>query len=274
MLGRKFTISYSSVVLFSVGLLQYGAVHGYLNIIEDVRIEKFMKNKYPGLRKSFIQGYKQLNDRDFFEIKDRDLSTMLLIDRINIYFKCGINSGVKFTAEEMEFVRRVDRCDTIADVQALAAEVYEYTKGELKKKKEEAKNNKNLTAEDLEDIEDEMIAAFDDEDILAAIDDQLDYEYDPYSDDEEVGDTKELTPEEKEAAKKFSAVGRQWQSHQRILHALGKRQVLVCLLAQVHLILSGRFVHIDPDGSPHAGQDMDRRGFDGWLYRRREQHLL
>lgn len=188
----------------------YGAVHGYLNIIEDVRIEKFMKNKYPGLRKSFIQGYKQLNDRDFFEIKDRDLSTMLLIDRINIYFKCGINSGVKFTAEEMEFVRRVDRCDTIADVQALAAEVYEYTKGELKKKKEEAKNNKNLTAEDLEDIEDEMIAAFDDEDILAAIDDQLDYEYDPYSDDEEVGDTKELTPEEKEAAKKFSAGGNEY----------------------------------------------------------------
>ena len=179
----------------------YGTLHGYLNIIEDVRIEKFMKNKYPGLRKSFLLGYKELNDRDFFEIKDKDLSKMLLIDRINIYFKCGINSGVKFTTEEMEFVRKVDRCDTIAHVQVLAEEIYNYTKGEIEKKKAAAAERGELTSEDLEDILEE---ALDDIDTDIANELDLDYEYDPYADEDDEP-VKELTQEEKEATKNFSA---------------------------------------------------------------------
>lgn len=182
----------------------YRKIHGYLNVIEDVRIEKFMKNKYPGLRKSFLLGYKALNDRDFFEIKDKDLSAMLLIDRINIYFKCGINSGVKFTPTEMDFVRKVDRCDTIADVQVLAKEVYEYTKAELQKKKEEAEKNKiELTAEDLQDIEEMDGVGYDDLDQEIAEMLDMDMEYDPYADPEE--DVKELSDEEKKNAKKFTA---------------------------------------------------------------------
>ena len=30
----------------------------FVNVIEDARIEKLMKRKYPGLRKSFAGGYK------------------------------------------------------------------------------------------------------------------------------------------------------------------------------------------------------------------------
>ena len=37
---------------------------GYLNVIEDCRIEKMIKSKYPGLRKSFYTGYKDLANRD------------------------------------------------------------------------------------------------------------------------------------------------------------------------------------------------------------------
>jgi hypothetical protein len=179
----------------------YGTLHGYLNIIEDVRIEKFMKNKYPGLRKSFLLGYKELNDRDFFEIKDKDLSKMLLIDRINIYYKCGINSGVRFTPEEMNFVRKVDRCDTITDVQALAEEIYTYTKSEVEKKKAAAAEKGELTVEDLEDILEENLDSIDSE-LANELD--MDYEYDPYADEEDEP-AKELTKEEKEATKNFSA---------------------------------------------------------------------
>jgi hypothetical protein len=165
----------------------YRKIHSYLNIVEDVRIEKMMKNKYPGLRKTFIAGYKNLNDRDFFEVKGKDLSKALLIDRINIYYKVGINSGVKFNAEEMEFVRRVDKCDTIVDVQNLAKEIYEYSYSQLKKRKEELKETMTLTAEDLEDIED--ILEYDN-DIDFGDDDEeteefFDGEYDPYTEKDE-----------------------------------------------------------------------------------------
>jgi hypothetical protein len=38
----------------------------FLNVIEDPRIEKKIKRKYPGLRSSFIRGYENLMNRDFF----------------------------------------------------------------------------------------------------------------------------------------------------------------------------------------------------------------
>ena len=77
--------------------------HGYMNVCEDVRIEKKIKNKYPGLRRTFIQGYKELNEKDFFDLQGRDISKLLLIDRINLYYKCGINCGVRFTPAESGF---------------------------------------------------------------------------------------------------------------------------------------------------------------------------
>lgn len=110
----------------------------YANVIEDARIESRMKERYPGCRKTFTDGYKELRDKDFFEIKNRDLSKMLLIDRINIYFKVGYNSGVTFNAEEMVYVQRVEKCKTETEVLALASEIYEYSKN---KKKEEQEQN-------------------------------------------------------------------------------------------------------------------------------------
>jgi hypothetical protein len=182
----------------------YGTLHGYLNIIEDVRIEKFMKNKYPGLRKSFLLGYKELNDRDFFEIKDKDVNKMLLIDRINIYYKCGINSGVKFTPEEMDFVRKVDRCDTLKHVQDLAKQIYEYTKTEVSLKKKQAAERGEMTAEDLEDMLEEALDDLDPDMVASMNMDNLDFEYDPYAEEDEKP-VKELTAEQKENAKEFAA---------------------------------------------------------------------
>jgi hypothetical protein len=110
---------------------------GYANIIEDVRIESRMKERYPGCRKTFTDGYKELRDRDFFEIKKRDLSKMLLIDKINIYYKVGYNSGVTFTSEEHAYVQRVDKCKTESDVLELSKQIYEFAK----KQKSESEND-------------------------------------------------------------------------------------------------------------------------------------
>ena len=47
----------------------------FVNVVEDARIEKLMKRKYPGLSKTFWKGYGQLHDEDFFQIEDEDLAT-------------------------------------------------------------------------------------------------------------------------------------------------------------------------------------------------------
>lgn len=110
----------------------------FLNIIEDARIEKLMKRKYPGLRKSFAGGYLELNDQNFFDIVDADLKTYNLIDRINIHFKLGASYMVPFCKEEEVFVVRTDEAETFNEVTQIAIDVYNFME---QKEKEELANN-------------------------------------------------------------------------------------------------------------------------------------
>jgi len=59
----------------------------FVNICEDVRVEKLCKRKYPGSPKSFYNGYKELADQDFFQIADEKIDEMNLADRVNLWFK-------------------------------------------------------------------------------------------------------------------------------------------------------------------------------------------
>ena len=61
--------------------------HSFLNVLEDVRIEKMIQEKYLGSVKVFKKSYTELLEKDFFNIKDKDLSKLNLIDRINIIIK-------------------------------------------------------------------------------------------------------------------------------------------------------------------------------------------
>ena len=104
--------------------------HSFVNIVEDARIEKKMKQRYPGLSKSFYKGYKELSDDDFFCIEDEDLKKMNLADRINLYYKIGNFVDLPFTEEEMNFVHKVNQTDTFDDVCELARDIYKYCKSQ------------------------------------------------------------------------------------------------------------------------------------------------
>lgn len=113
----------------------------FVNVIEDARIEKLMKRKYPGLRKSFAGGYKELNDQDFFGIGDDDLNTYSLIDRINLHFKIGASALVPFAADEEVFVTRTDNAETFEEVCQIALDVYEFSKQEKQQEQIDADVN-------------------------------------------------------------------------------------------------------------------------------------
>ena len=99
----------------------------FVNVIEDARIEKLMKRKFPGLRKSFAGGYKELNDLDFFDIADQDISKFSLIDRINLHFKIGASALIPFSIEEKVFVARTDVAETFEEVLQIALDVYNFS---------------------------------------------------------------------------------------------------------------------------------------------------
>tara|TARA_B100000902_G_scaffold24197_1_gene29102 strand:- start:1489 stop:3609 length:2121 start_codon:yes stop_codon:yes gene_type:complete len=104
----------------------------FVNVIEDARIERMMKKTYPGLRKSFFDGYSELWDRDFFGVKGEDLSLIPFIDRINLYYKG--NSAIEFTDEERVYVTRTANTKTFDDVLQLAQEIYEYAESKQQQK--------------------------------------------------------------------------------------------------------------------------------------------
>ena len=128
----------------------------FVNVIEDARIEKLMKRKYPGLRKSFAGGYKELNDADFFNIHGEDFNTFSLIDRINLHFKIGASAMVPFSIEEQLFVARTDVAETFEEVLQIAVDVFNYSKQEQEKEQEETPQempSNESSSESQEDVE-------------------------------------------------------------------------------------------------------------------------
>ena len=98
--------------------------HSFLNVLEDVRIEKMIQEKYLGSVKVFKKAYTELLDKDFFNIKDKDLSKLNLIDRINMHYKNVPN--VPFDDNELEWVEKANKTKTVDDVLNLAVELQEW----------------------------------------------------------------------------------------------------------------------------------------------------
>ena len=117
-----------------------GNFKGFLNVCEDARIEKKIKRKYPGLRKSFLKGYKELFDRDFFGVQNRSIDSLLLIDRINLQCKIGAHLDIPFTSEERELLNEVLETETWEQVVAVAEKLFDYCKQEQKEKESNPMN--------------------------------------------------------------------------------------------------------------------------------------
>ena len=99
--------------------------HSFVNIIEDARIEKFVKTKYAGSVGVFIRGYNDLIKKDFFGTNNKDMKTLNLIDRINVFFKSN-DKTIPFSDEEKVWVDRVSKVMTEDEVLDLAEELYKW----------------------------------------------------------------------------------------------------------------------------------------------------
>ena len=101
-----------------------------LNLVEDARIEKKMKRKYPGLRKPMYSGYTQLVNRGFFGVSWDEMNSFPFPDRLNVYFKLGARANVTFNEKEQDLLNRIEAVETWDEVMALAMELYEVSAAE------------------------------------------------------------------------------------------------------------------------------------------------
>lgn len=99
-----------------------------VNIVEDARIEKLIKRRYPGLRRSFVAGYKSLVDRGLFTQDGRDINSYSFIDRINLHFKLGNveAANIKFSKIEKSFIDRIAAADLWSEVVDICIDLAQY----------------------------------------------------------------------------------------------------------------------------------------------------
>ena len=138
-----------------------------LNVVEDARIEKKIKKRYPGIVRNFIAGYRILEDKGFFYEDKSQINEMQFLDRLNLFFKLGLNSNVRFYAEEKELVEQVANCESWKDVLKATRAIMEFTAAQMQEEleqeeldagfeqSEESGNVSEMTNEEVNDILDE-----------------------------------------------------------------------------------------------------------------------
>lgn len=110
-----------------------------LNICEDPRIDRKIKQKYPGLKSCYYNGYRDLIKRGFFGDLE-DLDEMNLLDRLNVYFKGGVNLNIPFNEEEKYFCNAIENTRTFEDVIQVASELEEYLNSEQEQEEEDSES--------------------------------------------------------------------------------------------------------------------------------------
>jgi len=112
----------------------YPGLHTYINVLEDVRIERRIKDEFPGLRGAFSRGYKDFVDHGPIFQLEKPVAEYDFIDRINIEYKIGAHHDVPFSDDERVVLSRLGKCRTMTQIVALAKEMWN---GQKKKNEEE-----------------------------------------------------------------------------------------------------------------------------------------
>ena len=128
-----------------------------LNIIEDIRIERLIKNKYAGMPRIFNGAYKELVENDFFGIKDKDIPSLGFLDRLNLRGKIGTVIDIPLNEEEEKLYQECYAAKTFEDVVELYHKVKKFAEEEAEAKKEEADDNEDQESDTSEDGEGEQL---------------------------------------------------------------------------------------------------------------------
>jgi len=123
-----------------------GIPFAYVNVIEDIRIEKKILNKYPGLVNNFKRGYSELVEMDLFGTKDKDINEMGFMDRLNIKAKGRDLVDIEFSEEEQPFVDMAMNVETFKDVENVCRELVSWLGS---KQDEQDESDEEPSVEDL-----------------------------------------------------------------------------------------------------------------------------
>lgn len=129
----------------------------YFNVVEDARIERKMRESFPGLARVMHAGYKEFyaNGPAFQGTTDgtslvnpktgasTPIASMRLIDRINVHFKVGAFCHVTFTPEERVWVERIAKAASMDEAIEIARALHKLAKEQDKPQPQNPSNEQN-----------------------------------------------------------------------------------------------------------------------------------
>ena len=131
------------------------AFQSYLNIVEDARIERKMKERWPGMKITFYNGYCALHhQRDIFKIRKEQITIdvikndKLRIDRLNLAAKIGGELGLMLESDDQDYYTRMMTTDTFDEVIALSNELFERQKQDQQSQPQAGEGQGDVTGAD------------------------------------------------------------------------------------------------------------------------------
>jgi len=109
------------------------------NIVEDIRIERMIRDTYPGLVVSFKAGYSYFITNDLFKISGVDINTLGFADRLNLHAKIGSQMHIPLSDIETAIYKRCLAANSYDDVLVICADIAKMIKKQSKKKQKSAK---------------------------------------------------------------------------------------------------------------------------------------
>ena len=119
-----------------------GIPFAYMNVVEDIRIEKAVLAKYPGLVANFKRGYVDLMEMDLFGTKNKDINTMGFMDRLNLKAKGRDLVDIEFSEEEMPYFKKAMAVETFEEVKTVCQELVAWLGGKDDQNEDEGDTNK------------------------------------------------------------------------------------------------------------------------------------
>ena len=118
----------------------------FVNVTEDVRIEKLMKRRYEGLPKTFFGGYNVLAEEDFFQVEDVNWDVLNIADKVNLHYKIGNFIDVPFNSDEAVFRDDALHLETFEDAIELAKRMHAYAKEQIEQRKQQQQEEEKIEA--------------------------------------------------------------------------------------------------------------------------------
>ena len=164
------------------------------NVVEDCRIERKIKYKYPGLKLPFLKAYQELIEKDFFGTKGKNINLLNFLDRLNLYTKGGVSLGIKFNETERSLVNDVEKTETYDDVIEVSKRIVEYMKQEMEEQK--AKEKLQPQEDDEDDYEEDFDFDLDSDAPNQSGDPNVDGETEDSDSDEDFDESGDLADED------------------------------------------------------------------------------